>query len=72
MDLVEFEEKAVMQREAAAAVLARYADQLARHNGLEFMNEGMKYTVEVPDQVEVEVEIEIGDDGGSLEIEVKW
>ncbi len=72
MELIEFEEKATMSREEAASVLASFADQLARHNSLEFRREGMKYSVDVADEVEIEIEIEIGSDGSSLEIEVSW
>ena len=72
MDLIEFEDKRSLSREEAAAVLRDLADSLARHNGLEFSKEGRRYTVEVPDQVEIEVELEIGDDGSTLEIEISW
>jgi amphi-Trp domain-containing protein len=72
MDLVEFEEKRTMTREEAAGVLRTLADQLARHNDLEFTREGLRYTVDVADRVEVEVEIEIGDDGSELEVTIAW
>lgn len=72
MDLVEFEEKRTMTREEAAGVLRTLADQLARHNDLEFSREGLRYTVDVADRVEVEVEIEIGDDGSELEVTLSW
>ena len=60
-----------MSREEAAQLLRDIADSLARHNDLSFTREGLKYTVDVPDQVDVEVEIEIGDESG-LEIEITW
>ena len=72
MDLLEIEEKHEMRREEAAKLLHRIADSLARQNSLEFVREGLKFTVDVPDQVEVELELEIGDDGKSLEIEINW
>ena len=72
MELLEFEQKRTLTREEAAAVLAQFADQLARHNGLEFDRDGMRYTVAVADRVELEVEIEVGTDGSSLEIELSW
>ena len=71
MELLEHEEKRRMSREEAAAVLRDLADQLARHNDLTFKREGMKYTVHVADQVDVEVEMQIGDEN-SLEIEISW
>jgi amphi-Trp domain-containing protein len=72
MDLIEFEEEHQLSREEAAALLRTLADSLARHNSLEFLKGGIRYTVEVPDRVEVEVELEIGEDGSSLEIEINW
>ena len=72
MDLIEFEEKRQMSREEAAGVLRKLADNLARHNDLEFTREGLRYTVDVPDRVEVEVEIEIGDKESELEVKVSW
>ena len=71
-DLIDFEHERTMSREDAAAWLRELADSLARHNSFEFRREGMKYTVEVPDQVDLEVEIEIGGDGSSIEVEISW
>ena len=72
MDLIEFEEKRRLSREEAAGVLRTLADQLARHNDLEFSREGLRYKVDVPDNVEVEVEIEIGTEESELEITISW
>jgi len=72
MDLVEFEEKRQLSREEAAGVLRTLADQLARHNDLEFSREGLRYTVDVPDTVEMEIEIEIGTEESELEIAISW
>jgi len=66
------EETMNLSREQAADVLRQVADSLARHNELEFDRGGMRVRVEVPDQVELEMEVEISDDGGSLEIEIEW
>ncbi len=71
MDLVEYEEKKHLSREDAAVVLREIADSLARHNDLTFTREGLRYVVDVADMVDLEVEIEIGDEN-SLEIEIKW
>lgn len=71
MELLEHEEKWSVTREEAAAMLRDLADQLARHNDLSFTRDGIKYNVDVPKQVEIEVEIEIGDES-SLEIEISW
>jgi len=72
MDLLEIEEKHEMRREDAARLLRRIADDLERQNDLSFVREGLKFTVNVPDQVEVELELEIGDEGSSFEIEINW
>lgn len=71
-ELIEIEQTATMSREEAANRLRAIADQLARHNDLEFTQGGLKVTAEVPDRVEVEIEIEITADGGELEIELSW
>ena len=72
MDLLEIEEKREMRREEAAKLLVQIADSLSRQNNLQFDRGGKKFVVDVPDQVEVELELEIGDDGNSLEIEINW
>ena len=73
MKLLEFEDEGPVGREEAAARLRELADQLARHNELSFEREGTRYRVKVPDEVVLEVEIEIEADGkSSLEIELSW
>ena len=70
-ELLEVTETQTMTREAAAARLRTLADQLARHNSVEFVREGVKYTAKVPNQVELTVEIELGDES-EIEVEIKW
>ena len=72
MDLLEIENERNLSREEAAAWLQELAHQLARNNQLQLRKEGLKYTVRVPDQVTMEVEVEIGDDGSKIEIEIEW
>lgn len=72
MDLIEIEEERQLRREEAAAWLRKLADSLSKHNELEFDREGLRYRIDVPDQIEMEVELEIGEDGTSLEIELSW
>ena len=72
MDLLEIEEKREMRREEAAKLLHNIADSLSRQNNLQFERGGKKFVVDVADQVEVELELEVGDDGNSLEIEINW
>ncbi len=70
-ELLEVTEKQTLTREAAAARLRELADQLARHNQVEFVREGVRYTAEVPAEVELSVEIELGDES-EIEIELSW
>ena len=72
MDLLEIERKERMPREQAAAVLRQLADQLARHNDVEFERGGAKFKLHVPDEVELELELEVRDDGCELEVELSW
>lgn len=72
MALIEIETKRNLSREEAATWLRELADSLSRHNDLEFEREGVRYEVAVPDQLEMELELEIGEDGTELEIEFHW
>jgi amphi-Trp domain-containing protein len=72
MDLLEIEDARRLRREEAAAWLRQLADSLARHNEVEFMREGLRYRVAVPDELDFEVELEVEDDGTKLEIELHW
>lgn len=70
-ELLEVTESAKMSREAAAARLRTIADQLSRHNQIEFVRDGVRYTAKVPAQVELSIEIEIGEES-EIEIEISW
>jgi amphi-Trp domain-containing protein len=72
MDLIEVTEESTLRREAAAARLRALADQLSRHNEVAFVREGVRYSVKVPDEVRLSVEIEIGDDESEIEVELRW
>lgn len=72
MDIFEIEEKQTLRREEVAARLHNLADMLARHNEIEFERGGMKFTVNVPDEVRLKTELEIETDERELEIELKW
>lgn len=71
MGLIEYETSEKLSREQAAAKLRDLADQLARHNEVAFERDGLRYTVDVPDEVTLSYEIELGDDS-EIEIEIKW
>ena len=62
MDLLEIGETRRLRREEAAARLRALADALARNNSVEFDREGRRITVRVPDEVDLKIEVEIGDD----------
>jgi len=72
MDLMDISKKRKMGREEAAQLLHDIADSLARHNAVDFMQEGIKVNVKVPDEVTVEFEVEIESDESSIEIEICW
>jgi amphi-Trp domain-containing protein len=72
MDLIEISEKHKLGREEAAKLLHELADSLARHNAVDFMQEGIKIHVKVPDEVTLELEVEIESDESSIEIEISW
>ena len=72
MDLFEIDERQRLSREDAAARLHALADALASNNVVEFERQGRRITVRVPDEVDLKVEVEIGDDERELEIELTW
>lgn len=71
-ELIEVEDTVTLKREEAADRLRSIADQLSRHNSLQFSQGGLRTTAKVPDEVELTVEIEITADGGELEVEITW
>ena len=71
MELLEVEESVKLRREEAAERLRALADQLSRHNQVDFVRGGVKFSVKVPNEVELSLEIEIGD-SNEIEIELKW
>jgi amphi-Trp domain-containing protein len=60
-----------MSREAAAARLRDIADELSRHNQLTFEREGREFSVSVPDEIALKVEVELGEES-EIEIELTW
>jgi amphi-Trp domain-containing protein len=72
VDLLEIKRRERLTREMAAKRLHRLADDLARHNELAFTEGSARIRVPVADEVELEIELEVGDDGVELEIELKW
>lgn len=72
MELIEHESEERMTREEAAKRLHALADQLERHNQVEFEQGSIKHTVKVPKEVTLSLEIEVGDEGGEIEVEITW
>jgi amphi-Trp domain-containing protein len=72
MDLFELAVTEHIRREEAAARLHALADALERHNSVEFEREGLRFTVQVPDEVDLKIEVEIGADGNEVEFELTW
>lgn len=72
MDIFSVEQKERIRREEAAARLHRLADMLACHNDIEFERGGMRFTVHVPDEVQLKIELEVESDERELEIELTW
>ena len=72
MDIFELEQKETLKREEVAERLRTLADMLARHNDIEFERGGMSFTVHVPDEVELKIELEVESDKCELEIELTW
>jgi amphi-Trp domain-containing protein len=70
-ELIEASFETVMRREDAAARLRQLADQLSRHNQVEFVREGMRFTVRVPDELTLKLELEVGEES-EIEIELSW
>jgi amphi-Trp domain-containing protein len=71
MDLFEMDETQKMSREEAARRLRALADSLSKHNSVEFARGDGRITVAVPDEVNLKVEVELGDEN-EVEIELTW
>lgn len=71
MDLFDTDDTVKVSREEAAKRLRALADSLERHNSVEFIRNGNRITVDVPDHVQLKVEVELGEEN-ELEIELNW
>ncbi len=72
MDLIEHANEERLTREAAAQRLRDLADELARHNEVSFVRGGVRHSVKVPKEIDFTLEIEVGEDGSEIEVEIKW
>jgi amphi-Trp domain-containing protein len=72
MELIEVSAKQRLGREEVAGRLRELADQLSRHNEVEFERGGIRFRTRVPDEVDVKFEFEIEDGATELELELSW
>jgi len=72
MAILEVTQKERLSREEVAARLRTLADMLARHNDIEFQRGGVRFSVHVPDHLELKLELEVESDERELEIELTW
>jgi amphi-Trp domain-containing protein len=72
MDPMEITAKERLGREEAAARLRALANALARSSEVEYDRGGLKFKVQVPDEVDFKVEIEVDEDESELEVELTW
>jgi amphi-Trp domain-containing protein len=72
MALIEHSSEERLRREDAAQRLRDLADELSRHNEVSFVRDGQRFTVDVPDEVTLSLEIEVGGDENEIEIELTW
>ena len=71
LDLFDIDDTQHLRREEAATRLHALADALASNNSVEFQRAGHRITVRIPDEVNLKIEVELGDDN-ELEIELTW
>jgi amphi-Trp domain-containing protein len=73
MDIFEVEQKETLTRAEVATRFRRLANMLARDDEkITFERGGMRFSVNVPEEVQVKVELEIDSDQRELEIELTW
>jgi amphi-Trp domain-containing protein len=72
MEFLEISREERLSREEAARRLRALADDLARHNEVQFERDGTRVKLRVPDEIELKVELEVENGGTELEIELSW
>ena len=72
MDIAKLEKKQTLRREEAAQQLRDIADELGSGNDIVMERDGLRFTVKVPDEVTMKVEVEIEDDEREFEIKLSW
>ena len=72
MDIAKLEQKQTLRREDAAQQLRDIADELGSGNDIVMERDSTRFTVKVPDEVTMKVELEIEDDEREFEIKLSW
>jgi len=73
MDIFEVEKQEMVSRKELATRLRRLANMLSSDDEeISFERGGMQFSVHVPEQVHLKVELEVESDERELEIELKW
>jgi amphi-Trp domain-containing protein len=72
MEPIKIESKQTLSRKDVAAWLSALADQLAAGDEVELDRDGVQLKFGVPDELDLEVELELGDGKTELEIEMHW
>jgi amphi-Trp domain-containing protein len=73
MDMFEVQQKDTLTRKEVATRLRRLANLLAGEDEeVTFERGGMEFKVNVPETVNLKVELEIGTEAKELEIELTW
>ena len=70
--MAEFEWKKQLGRAEAATILRQIADGLEDGGEVELEQDSWELKLEVPEELEFEVELEVSSEGVELEIELKW
>jgi amphi-Trp domain-containing protein len=73
VDIFEVEKQETVSRKELATRLRRLANMLSSDDEeISFERGGMQFSVHVPEQVHLKVELEVESDERELEIELKW
>jgi amphi-Trp domain-containing protein len=72
MEPIKIESKQTLGRKDAAAWLSALADQLAAGDQVELDRDGVQLKFGVPDELDLEVELEFEEGKTELEIELHW
>lgn len=73
MEIFEVEKQETLSRKEIATRLRRLANMLSGDDEeISFERGGMQFSVHVPEQVHLKVELEVESDERELEIELRW